>query len=325
MAEYQDETRGESASPAPWEREALTRLATAAIAEQRRSRRWGILFKSLVLLYAFVVLFMVLSRGPLLGEAEGVAGPHTAIVDIDGMIMKGSAADADRVATGMRRAFRHAETRAVILRINSPGGSPVQSDMVYSEIRRLREEHPDIPVYAVAGDIMASGAYYIAAAADQIFVNRASMVGSIGVIFGGFGFDEAIDRLGVERRVYTAGENKALLDPFLPEDDDQVAHMHDLIEQVHDQFIEAVKAGRGDRLSGDEEELFSGLVWTGQGAVERGLADDYGSAGQVARDVVGVEQTRDFTAERPFFERLAERFGAGMATGLGEHLLPDFR
>jgi protease IV len=323
MNQSQDES-ARGSSQGQWEREALSRLATAALAEQRRSRRWGILFKSLALLYAFALLFLFLNVEPLVGREDSTE-PHAAVVDIDGVIMRGSDADADRVATGMRRAFQDAKTQAVILRINSPGGSPVQSGMIYREIMRLRAKYPDIPVYAVAGDVMASGAYYIAAAADQIYVDPASMVGSIGVIFGGFGFEEAMERLGIERRVYTSGENKALLDPFLPEDEDQVAHMHGLIDEVHRQFIDAVREGRGDRLSGDEDELFSGLVWTGTGAIERGLADEVGSAGQVARDVVGVENTRDFTSQRPFFERLTERMGAGIASGLREHVAPAFR
>lgn len=321
----QDQAGRPTAAPGQWEREALSRLATAALAEQRRSRRWGILFKSLVLLYAFVVLFLFLNVEPLLGERDDAAGPHVALVDIDGLIMKGGDADADRVATGLRRAFEHADTEAVVLRINSPGGSPVQAGMIYDEINRLRERHPDTPVYAVAGDIMASGGYYIAAAADDIYVNRASVVGSIGVIFGGFGFDEAIERLGIERRVYASDENKALLDPFLPENERHVEHMRGLIAEIHGQFIEAVRSGRGDRLAGDEDELFSGLVWTGVGAVERGLADDMASTGQVARDIVGIDNIREFTAQRPFIERLTERMGAGLATGFREHLMPAFR
>jgi len=325
MAQDRDEGGRAGGNAVPWEREALTRLATAALAEQRRRRRWGILFKSLVLLYAFVLLFLLVDLDPLVGADEVSDGPHTALVDIDGVIMQGSQAGADRVATGMRRAFSDPDTAAVILRINSPGGSPVQSDMIFNEIMRLRAEHPDTPVYAVAGDLMASGGYYVAAAADEIYVNPASVVGSIGVIFGGFGFDEAIDRLGIERRVYTAGENKAMMDPFLPEDEEQVAHMRGLIDEIHDQFIAAVREGRGERLDGDDSELFSGLVWTGSGAVERGLADDFGSAGEVARDVVGVEDIRNFTAERPLLERLSERLGAGVATGVREYLAPRFR
>lgn len=323
MTERQEGTT-ESAPPA-WEREALAKLATAALTEQRRSRRWGILFKSLILLYLFIVLFAVLGSGPLLSSSETTSGPHTALIDINGTIMQGGEADADRIAQGLQRAFQAEGTQAVILRINSPGGSPVQSDMIYNEIMRLRDKHEDIPVYAVAGDVMASGAYYIAAAADEIYVNPSSVVGSIGVIFGGFGFDDAIDRLGIERRVYTAGENKAMLDPFMPEDPEDVDHMKNLIDDVHQEFIDSVREGRGDRLNGDDEELFSGLVWTGSGAIERGLADDVGSAGQVAREVVGEENIRDFTQQRPWFERLSERLGAGVATALSEQVEPRFR
>lgn len=323
MTERQEGTT--ESAPAAWEREALAKLATAALTEQRRSRRWGILFKSLILLYLFIVLFAVLGSGPLLGTSETTSGPHTALIDINGTIMQGGEADADRIAQGLQRAFQDEGTQAVILRINSPGGSPVQSDMIYNEIMRLRDKHEDIPVYAVAGDVMASGAYYIAAAADEIYVNPSSVVGSIGVIFGGFGFDDAIDRLGIERRVYTAGENKAMLDPFMPEDPEDVDHMKNLIDDVHQEFIDSVREGRGDRLNGDDEELFSGLVWTGSGAIERGLADDVGSAGRVAREVVGEEDIRDFTQQRPWFERLSERLGAGVATALSEQVEPRFR
>ncbi len=311
--------------PGQWEREALSRLATAALVEQRRARRWGILFKSLVLLYAFVVLFLFLNIDPLLGERDDPAGPHVALVDVSGIIMRGGDADADRVVTGLRRAFEHNQTEAVVLRIDSPGGSPVQSQMIYDEIKRLREKHEDTPLYAVAGDVMASGGYYVAAAADEIYVNPASVVGSIGVIFGGFGFDEAIERLGIERRVYASDDNKALLDPFLPEDEGQVEHMRGLIDDIHTQFIDAVEAGRGDRLDTDHEGLYSGLVWTGQGAVDIGLADGYGSTGQVAREVVEVEDIRDFTARRPFLERFTERLGAGLASGLRETVMPTFQ
>ncbi len=325
MNEQQGQSAAASGSPGQWEREAISRLATAALAEQRRSRRWGILFKSLALFYVFLFLFVVVNVDPLFGSREQAPGPHVGLIDMEGMIVRGGDVDADRVATGLRRAFEHEETEAVILRINSPGGSPVQSDQIYNEIMRLREEHEDIPVYAVGGDIMASGAYYIASAADEIYVNPASIVGSIGVIFGGFGFDEAIERIGVERRVYASGDDKALLDPFQPEDEGQIAHMRGLIDEIHQQFIGAVEAGRGDRLNGDPDELFSGLVWTGNGAIERGLADGIGSTGQVARDVIENDNLRDFTRRPPLLERLTQRMGAGVASGLRGYIEPGFR
>lgn len=325
MNEQQGQSGASDGSSGQWEREAISRLATAALAEQRRSRRWGILFKTLALVYVFLFLFIVVNVDPLFGSRDQAPGPHVGLIDLNGVIMSGGDIDADRVASGLREAFEHEDTEAVILRINSPGGSPVQSDQIYNEVMRLREKHEDIPVYAVAGDVMASGAYYIASAADEIYVNPASMVGSIGVIFGGFGFDEMIDRIGVERRVYTAGENKALLDPFQPEDDEQIEHIRGMIGEIHQQFIAAVEAGRGDRLTGDRDELFSGLVWTGDGAIERGLADDVGSAGQVARDVLDNDNIHDFTRNPPLIERLTQRMSAGIASEVRGYLEPGFR
>ncbi len=295
-----------------WARESLLRLAEAGLLEQRRARRWGILFKSLVLLYLFAVLFAVLQVGPMVERGERAAGPHTALVDVQGLIAAGADASADRIARGLRDAFEDPNTEGVLVRINSPGGSPVQAGMIYDEIRRLRTEHPDTPVYAVTTDLCASGGYYIAAAADRIYANRASMVGSIGVRMDSFGFVDAIDKLGIERRLITAGENKALLDPFLPEDPEQVQHIQGLIDEIHGQFIEAVREGRGDRLQ-DDPELFSGLIWSGERALEKGLVDELKTPGQVAREVIGVEEIVDFTPRKDFWQRLSERVSASIA------------
>ncbi|PSQ94126.1 MAG: S49 family peptidase [Proteobacteria bacterium SW_6_67_9] len=311
-----------------WERDALARLASASLAEQRRARRWGILFKSLVLLYLFAVLLVAINAGPLFGgDFAKRTGPHTALVDVQGLIASSSDANADRIATGLRRAFEDPNTRGVIVRINSPGGSPVQSGMIYDEIRRLRQAHPDTPVYAVATDLCASGGYYVAAAADRIYASQASMVGSIGVRFGGFGFVQAIDELGIERRLITAGENKAMLDPFLPEDPEDVAHVERMIGTVHDQFIEDVRAGRGKRIDTDAHpDLFSGLVWTGEQAIDKGLVDALGSPGFVAREVVGAEEIVDFTPQKDFLERLSDRMSAAVAETLRtQALVPNWQ
>ncbi len=311
-----------------WERDALARLASASLAEQRRARRWGILFKSLVLLYLFAVLLVAVNAGPIFGGGfHRQAGPHSALVDVQGLITSESDANADRIATGLRRAFEDPNTQGVIVRINSPGGSPVQAGMVYDEIERLRDKHPDTPVYAVATDLCASGGYYIAAAADRIYANRASMVGSIGVRFGGFGFVEAMDKVGVERRLITAGDNKALMDPFLPEDPDDVAHIEQMVDGIHDQFIEAVREGRGERIDTEAHpELFSGLVWTGKQAVDKGLVDAMGSPGYVAREVIGAEEIVDFTPQKGLFQRLSDRMGAAFAQTLRtEALVPSWQ
>lgn len=306
-----------------WERETIARLAAASLAEQRRTRRWGILFKSLVLLYLFAVLFVVLNVGPLVGapDAVGRDGPHTAVVRVDGVIASETDASADRMVQGLREAFEDPQTRGVIVRINSPGGSPVQAGLIYDEIRRLREQYPQTPLYAVAMDLCASGGYYVAAAADRIYANRASMVGSIGVRFGSFGFVEAIDRLGVERRLITAGDDKALLDPFLPQESEHVAHVRGMVDGIHAQFIDAVREGRGARLQAADSEVFSGLIWTGEEAIDKGLVDELGSASYVAREVIGVENMVDFTPRKDLLRRISERIGVGLAQALRSELL----
>lgn len=249
------------------------------------------------------------------------SGRHTAVVDVEGVIGPGTKASAERVVKGLERAFKDSNTVAVLVRINSPGGSPVQAGHVNDEIRRLRAKYPDIPLYAVVEDLCASGGYYIAVAADRIYVDKASLVGSIGVIMGGFGFVGALDKLGIERRAYTSGENKDFLDPFVPENPRHRAHAQEMISEIHQQFIKVVRQGRGSRLK-ENPEIFSGLVWTGEKSIELGLADALGSAASVARDVVKAEKLVDFTVEESYLEtfskRLGTMFGASLARGATE-------
>ena len=276
-----DELAGQKEDRKAWQ--LLEKTLLASVQEQRRSRRWGIFFKSLTFLYLIGALFVLLPLSKLDGAAT-TGKPHTALIEVRGTIADRQEASADNLVTSLRRAFKDEQTRAVVLRINSPGGSPVQSGYVYDEIKRLRALHPDTPVYAVIADIGASGAYYIAAAADQIYADKASLVGSIGVTAAGFGFVETLDKLGIERRTYTAGEHKAFLDPFQPEREDEREFWQGVLHTTHQQFIDQVKKGRGDRLQ-EHPDLFSGLVWSGEQAVELGLVDGLSSASAVARDL----------------------------------------
>jgi len=300
-----------------WERDVLNRLAFATLNEQRRARRWNIFFKSLLFVYLFALLLLMLPS-----EYEGrtmKGGKHTALIEVEGIIAAGAGASADNIVTGLRHAFEDKQTAAVILRINSPGGSPVQSGYVYDEIKRLRAKYPEIPLYAVVSDMCASGGYYIAAAADAIYADKASVVGSIGVLMNGFGFVGTLDKLGVERRLITAGEHKGFLDPFSPSKVEDVAHIKSLLGDIHQQFINAVKTGRGERLK-DDPKLFSGLVWTGEQGVELGLVDALGSASYVAREIVGAENIVDFTPRPHYFERLAASLGTAMTNQAGSLL-----
>lgn len=307
-------TSAKESATGDWERELVNRLAFAALNEQRRARRWSIFFKSLLFVYLFALLFAYRPEG--WESVAGKAGRHTALVEIDGIIAAEGNAGADQVITGLRAAFENSKTAGVIVRINSPGGSPVQAGYINDEMRRLRKAHPDIPLYAVVADICASGGYYIAVAADKIFVDKASIIGSIGVRMDSFGFVEALEKLGVERRLLTAGDHKGFLDPFLPSNPTDVAHVQTLLNDIHQQFIATVKNGRGDRLKPDES-IFSGLVWTGEQGIELGLVDGLGSASYVAREVVGEENIVDFTAQPDFFER----FAGGVGTALGDKLI----
>jgi protease-4 len=266
-----------------WQEEIVNRLAFAALNEQRRSRRWNIFFKTLFLAYLFLIFFAL-----YLPEETGkgiTVGKHTAVVELNGMIADNTEANADDIVAGLRAAFRDENTAGVILRINSPGGSPVQAGYVYDEIVRLREKYPETKLYAVITDMAASGGYYVAAAADEIYADKASVVGSIGVLMNSFGFTEAMDKLGVERRLYTAGEHKGMLDPFSKENPADVAHIKTMLNNIHQQFIDAVKQGRGDRLI-DDPNIFSGLFWTGEESINLGLVDGLGSSSYVAREII---------------------------------------
>nr|WP_246480212.1 S49 family peptidase [Motiliproteus sediminis] len=295
----------------------IQKLVLSLTAEQRRSRRWGIFFK--VLTFAYLTALLVLLMPDELFDASDEGEAHVALVEVLGTISQDDAANADAIVTGLRDAFEDDNTRAVIVRINSPGGSPVQAGYVYDEIRRLRALHPDTPVYSVIVDIGASGGYYIAAAADEIYADKASLVGSIGVISSSFGFVETLEKLGVERRVVTSGENKAFLDPFSPLKESEVAFWKGVLKTTHEQFIDQVRKGRGDRLV-DDEALFSGLIWTGEQALELGLIDGLGSASYVARELVGEENIVNFTHKATPIERLAERFGATFAKTLATEM-----
>jgi protease-4 len=291
-----------------WEQQAIVDIANEGLKEQRRSRRWGIFFKLLGFAYLFLVLSIFFSNKEAVISTER----HTALVDMVGIIAEGESASADFVTHGLRSAFESENSAAVILRINTPGGSPVQAAYINTEMKRLREEYPTKPLYVVISDICASGGIYAAVAADKIFANPSSIVGSIGVRMDGFGFVDTIKKLGIERRLMTAGDHKAILDPFSPEDSFEKEHVQIMLDEIHEQFIEIVKEGRGDKLANDPS-LYSGLFWTGTKAMELGLVDGFGSAGYVAREVVGVEDIVDYTYKEDFFTRFSKRMGSALA------------
>ncbi len=299
-----------------WERQLLENIAFAALQEQKAKRRWGIFFKLAGLAYLLAVLALVVDWG---NTEKLTDGKHTALIYLQGTIEPGGEASAEKLNVALQSAFDDKGTAGVILRINSPGGSPVQSGIVYDEIRRLRAKHPDIPLYVVVEDLCASGGYYIAAAADKIFVDKASIVGSIGVLMNGFGFTGAMDKLGVERRLLTAGVNKGFLDPFSPQDAKQKEHARLLLNEIHQQFIEVVRKGRGRRLK-ETPDMFSGLMWTGSQSIELGLADDFGTVDSVARDIIKAEKILDYSVKENIAERFAKRLGADMAQNLAFRL-----
>lgn len=305
-------------SRSDWEREVLERLVMATVEERRRARRWGIFFK--LAGFAVIVVAFLFGSGLWVPAERKVAGlKHTALVDIDGVLEPRGDVSADSVGEALRAAFGDANTAGVVLRINSPGGSPVQAGIIHDEIRRLRAAHPKVPVFAVVEEVCASGGYYIAAAADKVYVDKASVVGSIGVAMDGFGFVDAMHKLGVERRLMTAGRNKGFLDMFTPLSPEHKAHQQAILDEVHRQFIAIVKEGRGDRLK-EHPDLFSGLVWTGERSVQLGLADGLGSLRSVARDEVKAEEVVDFTRRQNLAERLAKRVGAGAGTAMARAL-----
>ncbi|PYC24633.1 signal peptide peptidase SppA [Aquipseudomonas alcaligenes] len=296
----------------------LEKTLQASVIEQRRARRWGIFFKLLVFVYLFVTLLLF---SPLLklskSASASVAESHTALIEVRGMIMAEEEASADNIVSSLRAAFENEKTKGIILRINSPGGSPVQSGYIYDEIKRLRGEYPDIKVYAVISDLGASGAYYIASAADQIYADKASLVGSIGVTAATFGFVGVMEKVGVDRRVYTSGEHKAFLDPFQPPKEEETRFWQGVLETTHKQFIDSVKKGRGERLKVDQHpELFSGLIWSGEQALALGLVDALGSSSYVAREVIGAKDIVDFTREESPLDRFTKKLGASVAERL---------
>ena len=303
----------ESGQKQNWERDVLEKTLLAAVAEQRKARRWGIFFKSLIFVYLFVILVIMIEPFSLTSIGKGKA--HTAVVNVIGTISEGSDSDADRIIKGLRAAAEDGGTKGIILRMNTPGGTPVQAAYVYDEIRRIKQQKPDLPIYAVVSDMCASGGYYIASATDKIFVNRASLIGSIGVIMNGFGFVNAMNKLGIERRLLTAGRHKAILDPFSPVSGEEKAYVQTLLNRVHQQFIEAVRQGRGQRLH-DDPDIFSGLVWTGGESIELGLADAIGNTDSVAREIIGTEKIVDFTQEEGVIDQLAGRLGTSFGQGL---------
>ena len=306
-----------------WERGVLEKIALAGIAEQKSARRWGIFFKFATFTYLTVLLLMVIgftsgSRGKL----DVTSDKHTALVSIQGGIMADGANSAERINAALNAAFEDKGTAGVILKINSPGGSPVQSGMVFDEIKRLRKKYDAIPVHIVIEDMCASGGYYIAAAGDKIYVDKASIVGSIGVIMQGFGFTGTMEKLGVEGRTITSGENKAFLDPFSPVNDAHKAHAKALLGEVHEQFKKVVRDGRGKRLK-ETPEMFSGLFWTGAKAIELGLADEFGTVDSVAKNVIKAETIVDYSERENVAERLAKRFGASVGTALADRITPQ--
>jgi protease-4 len=303
---------GQGGSGENWERGVVEKVALAAITEQRRARYWGIFFKVLIFIYLFVLLFIGLGW---FGKRATAPEKHTAMVELRGVIASDKPASADNVLIGLQDAFEDKRTQGVILRINSPGGSPVQAGHINDEIRRLRAKYPKIPIYAVVEDICASGGYYVAVAAERIYVDKASIIGSIGVLMDGFGFTGTMEKLGVERRLLAAGENKGFLDPFSPILESQRAHAEQMLDQIHQQFITIVRQGRGERLK-ETPEMFSGLLWVGQKSIELGLADELGGVDYVAREVIKAEEIVDFTPRENVAERLAKKFGAGMGEAL---------
>jgi protease-4 len=304
-----------------WERDLLEKVALAAVTEQTRARRWSTFFKSLLFVYLFAIFGVAVY--PKLGNEHHISkgDDHTAIIDLMGQIGEDKDANADSIIEGLRDAVEDKHTKGIILHANSPGGSPVQSAYVYDEIRRIKKEHPTIPIYTVVSDMCASGCYYIASASDKIFVNPASLIGSIGVLMDGFGFVDVMQKMGVERRLLTAGSHKAMLDPFTPRKENETIYMQSLLNQVHQQFITAVKMGRGTRLK-ESPDMFSGLVWSGEESVKLGLSDEFATQHEVAKNLIGAEEEVNFTPQERLMDRIAGRLGASFGQALNSFLQP---
>jgi protease IV len=306
--------------PPDFERKIIRELSLGSLQEKKRSRRWGIFFKLWGLGLATALVLMFTGFFDKSGSASHSSSQHTAVVELSGVIDSGGTASAESINGALQAAFKDSSTAAVLLKINSPGGSPVQAGMIYDEILRLRKLHPKTPIYAVIEEICASGGYYVAAATDKIFVDKASLVGSIGVLMDGFGFTGLMEKLGVERRLLTAGENKGFLDPFSPQNDTQRKFVQTMLAEIHQQFIDAVKNGRGKRLK-ESPEMFTGLIWSGAKSIELGLADAQGTMDSVAREVVKVENMIDFTSRENIIDRFARRIG----TSAGDAVLRSVR
>ena len=320
MAEIQNNDEPPVAGRDKQEQAVVDRLVFAALREQTRARRWRIGFMLFFIIYLTVVTIVAFSRSSggfiVGGEADGEK--HTAVVRVSGIIASGEEGGSEIVIAGLKAAFEHEDTAAIVLEINSPGGSPVQAAYIYDEIQRLRQEHDSIPVHAVVVDMAASGGYFVAAAADKIHVNQSSLVGSIGVRMDAFGFVDLMKKIGVERRLLTAGENKGIFDPFLPEQADQKAHLQSMLNEVHAHFINAVREGRGDRLV-ETEGIFSGLIWSGETALSLGLVDAYGTTRSVAREFE-AENIVDFTPAAGLLERIADRIGSSAGRSIGTQI-----
>ena len=318
-----DQNQSENANQ-NWERQALEHLLLENLKETRKARRWKAVFRILTLL-VFVGVILAVFDFHLPGRGMGME-KHTALVTLEGEISSSSMANALDINSSLTAAFENENSVGVILRINSPGGSPVQAGMMNDEIHRLRKLYPSKPFYVVVEDICASGGYYVAVAGDQILVDKASLVGSIGVIMEGFGFTGLMDKLGVTRRMITAGSNKGMMDPFSKENPQQVEMIKTMIDEIHQQFIAVLKAGRGDRLK-ETPEMFSGRVWNGEQAIKIGLVDGYGSVESVARDIFKTPDILDYTMKENFAERVAKRFGAEVGAAAGKALIktPDLK
>ena len=320
MADVETDTNQSATGSGKETQAVVDRLVFAALKEQTRARRWRVGFMLFFIGYLSVVTTMLFIGQ---GDDEQADGEkHTAVVKLTGVIASGEAAGAENIITGLKAAFEHDDTAGIVIEINSPGGSPVQSAYIFDEIMRLKQEHDSIPVYAVVADIAASGGYFVAAAADKIYVNQSSLVGSIGVRMDAFGFVEMMIKIGVERRLLVAGENKGLFDPFLPEQSDQKAHSQSMLNEVHSHFISAVKRGRGERLVVNED-TFSGLIWSGEKALGLGLVDAYGTTSSVARELE-AELVIDFTPQTDLLEDLANLLGSSIGRGISQYLLGNF-
>lgn len=312
---YNDPNANNTPRASGWERELVEKLAFAALTEQKNARRWGIFFK--IMMFAYLLALLGVALYPKVKTEIATTGDgHTAVIDIVGPIAEDKDSNAADIIDSLRDAVKDPNTKGIILHANSPGGSPVQSAYVYEEIRSIKKQHASLPIYAVVSDICASGCYYIASAADKIFVNPASLVGSIGVLMDGFGFVDIMQKIGVERRLLTAGTHKAMLDPFSPPKEDETRYMQTLLDQVHQQFIDAVKAGRGNRLK-ETPEMFSGLVWTGEAGVKLGIADGFGTEDFVAKELIGAEKQVDFTHQEQLIDKLAGKLGAAFGHAIG--------